>query len=171
MRVPTNNLRIFLIIPVAELSTINSIPSVSHVKGFLSEWLASVVNQFICKVGINLTCLRWRRPCQMKTFILSTLIKYSATNLIQSQIRPQIIGYIYTKSISPIDNIVLRIPYGVSGNSFTKTHKVSPGVAVHHNKRLWWQLPLLHPIFFSSLIQMLIRSLYLVKVMEIVPIL
>ena len=56
----------------------------------------------------------------MKKFLLSALIKYAANNLVQSQIRPRIIGYIYTKIISPIDNIFLNIPSSGSGNVFTK---------------------------------------------------
>ena len=80
--------------------------------------------------------------------LLSTLVNYSATNLIQRQISPRIIGYIYTKIISPIENIVLRIPYGSSGNSFKKNHKVSPGVAEHLNKLFWWNIRLLHTNIF-----------------------
>ena len=37
--------------------------------------------------------------------LLSALINYAANNLIQRQIIPRIIEYIYTKSISPIENI------------------------------------------------------------------
>ena len=81
---------------VAELSTTNSIPSVSQEKD-LSLGSAAVAYILMCNVG----SLR----CDM----------YAINDLLQRRVSPLKIGYRYTISVSERDKIDLSRPSGSSG--------------------------------------------------------
>ena len=118
---PVNSLCSLHIIAVAELTTINGIPSVSQEKALLPE-LALAAKALICNLVKGLCRFRWRMPLLKKTFEKI----YAPMRLNQRLIRPCRIWYKYENSISTKDITYLSKPSGGYGN---RSRKNAYGIA------------------------------------------
>ena len=110
IRGQVNSLRSLHIIPIAELSTTNAIPSVSQEKS-LSPELALTEKDKICNLGKGLCRFQRRQPLLTKIFEKLC----APMSLKQRLIRSCRIGYKYTNSIIEKYSTDLIKPSGGSG--------------------------------------------------------